>query len=219
MSTVITRYCSITPEALIFNDKKVEIRQQESIDAYFRTLYKSMGINYGKFYKMDPLCKLAFLCTETLLRDLDLTKKYPEDKIGIVVENRHASIISDEKHQASIQNKQDYYPSPSVFVYTLPNIMLGELCIRHTIKGENSCFLFPTFDAGFIKNYVDILFEKEHYGCCITGWIDLNTNNFSAHLFLIEQRTSDESYLSKFDTDYMNLMIEKYGRTDRKAEG
>jgi len=35
-------------------------------------LYKQMVGDYPKFYKMDPLCKLGFLATEALLRDVNL---------------------------------------------------------------------------------------------------------------------------------------------------
>src|SRR5699024_10832355 len=146
---------------------------------------------YPKFFKMDALCKLAFLTTEVLLADQSLEKEPNGDDFALVIGNKHASLVSDLKHHESFKDRQDYFPSPAVFVYTLPNIMLGELCIRHQITGENSCFIIDHFNADFLFQYVTDLFENEPYRYCITGWIDNSGPVYAAHLFLVERWGKD----------------------------
>lgn len=56
--------------------------------------------------------------------------------------NRSASLDSDRRHQAIIDAGDGCGASPAVFVYTLPNIMLGQVAIKHGLKGE-STFCVP----------------------------------------------------------------------------
>ena len=37
-----------------------------------KDIYKTLGLKYPKFYKMDSLCKLAYLSSEVLFQDLNL---------------------------------------------------------------------------------------------------------------------------------------------------
>ncbi|MEJ0079473.1 MAG: hypothetical protein WDM78_00555 [Puia sp.] len=53
--------------------------------------------------------------------------------------------------------------SPALFVYTLPNIVIGEISIRRHFKGENAFFVFKQFDGNFIEKYVRGLFEKQSH--------------------------------------------------------
>ena len=78
-------------------------------------------------------------------------------------------------------------PSPSLFVYTLPNVMLGEMCIRHGIKGENSCFVNDGFDAQFQTNYVNSLLETDRAKVCISGWADYLNGEVQVFFMLVEK--------------------------------
>ena len=73
--------------------------------------------------------------------------------IAIVFSNNASSLESDRKHQNSINDKENYYPSPAIFVYTLPNIGIGEISIRHQLKSENGFFVFENYNANFHYNY------------------------------------------------------------------
>ena len=42
------------------------------------------------------------------------------------------------RFQETIQHADSYYPSPALFVYTLPNIVTGEIAIRNKYYGETS---------------------------------------------------------------------------------
>ena len=50
----------------------------------------------------------------------------------------------------AIQNKESYYPSPAVFVYTLPNICIGEISIKYKLYSENSFFIFDSLNAEYL---------------------------------------------------------------------
>lgn len=160
----------------------VEVFSSGSTDFHHfaKAFYGHIAPEYPKFFKMDDLCKLAFLGAELLLEGTRLA-----DDTAIVLGNRHGSLFTDSRHQKSISDRQNYYPSPAVFVYTLPNIMLGEICIRHGITGENSCFLMEAFDPEFFHTYLGNLFAFDGYAQCIAGWVDFHPEFYKAHLYLV----------------------------------
>jgi hypothetical protein len=157
--------------------------------AFIRNVYKHFEMQYPKFYKMDDLSKLAFVGAELLnLKKSDVYKS--EDK-GIVLMNRSSSLYTDALHQASIADKNNYFPSPAVFVYTLPNIAIGELCIRHQISGENYFFVQEHFNPAMLTNYVSLLFRQKHIQQCICGWVELNADNYELFLYSVEQNSEN----------------------------
>ena len=78
-------------------------------------------------------------------------------------------------------------PSPALFVYTLPNVAIGELCIRHGIKGETACFVFDIFDPAFQAWYTDTLIDDYNTKACISGWADFYEGKFEAFFYLVEK--------------------------------
>jgi hypothetical protein len=161
--------------------------EAESVDALFRSVYLHYKIDYPKFFKMDNLCKLAFLSAEILLQGMDLLQKYPGEQIGIILENASSSLEYDRKHQESIRDRNRYFPSPSVFVYTIPNIMVAEIAIRHQVKGENAVFISEQFDPELIDHYVSEFFRNQRVNCCLSGWIECYGDHYQSFLFIIEQ--------------------------------
>jgi hypothetical protein len=159
----------------------------ESVDELFRSVYLHYNIDYPKFFKMDNLCKLAFLSAEILLQGTDVLQKYPAEQIGIILENASSSLEYDRKHQESTRDRNQYFPSPSVFVYTIPNIMVAEIAIRHKVKGENSVFISEQFDPELIDHYVSELFRNQRVSCCLSGWIECYGDHYQSFLFIIEQ--------------------------------
>ena len=53
------------------------------------------------------------------------------------------SLDSDLKHQSGIENNA---VSPAVFVYTLPNIVIGEISIKYKWKSEGVFFIDEEID-------------------------------------------------------------------------
>ena len=193
---LVTRYCSIKPPVLLFNGSIVLKNETPDPSEFLKSSYRSLNIQYPKFFKMDNLCKLAFLSAEILLKDLNILSKYPSEEIGMIILNSSSSLETDEKHQDSISDRANYFPSPSVFVYTLANIMTGEIAIRHKIKGENSVIISEKPDAELIFNLVSELFDRKRVSCCIAGWIEAYHEKLTSCLFLVENeekaKTSSE---------------------------
>ena len=187
MELFITRYVQLQDHQVLLNGIVENASEAESVDALFRSVYRHYHIDYPKFFKMDNLCKLAFLSAEILLQGTDVLQKYPGEQIGIILENASSSLEYDQKHQESIRDRNQYFPSPSVFVYTIPNIMIAEIAIRHKVKGENTVFISKQFDPELIDHYVSELFRNQQVNCCLSGWIECYGNHYQSFLFLIEQ--------------------------------
>ena len=122
--------------------------------AFLEEVYAHFNIDYPKFYKMDSLCKLGFLAAELLLGEIK--DQLSETETGVVLSNAHASLDVDLKYARTIRTGA----SPALFVYTLPNIVIGEISIRHRLKGENAFFVFKHFEGNFTSRYVNGLLEN-----------------------------------------------------------
>jgi hypothetical protein len=187
-SNHISAFCRISSgkvnvnHSILFSDEEAE-----SPAAFFKSVYKHYQLNYPKFYKMDKLCQLAFIASELLLRDNKVTEKYNSEEIAIVIANSSSSLEIDTEHQQTISDKGNYFPSPAVFVYTLPNILIGEIAIRNLIKGENTFFIFDKFDAKFTASYINSLLNSGKAKCVIAGWVEYFEGNYEAFLYTAEK--------------------------------
>ncbi len=205
MNLEIVSYSSITSHSASSNGEIIIENLTDSTFAEFgKSIYKNLEVPYPKFFKMDELSKLAFLAGEIVLKEIDTTN-WNGEKVAIILGNKNSSQSSDQKHYESFKDRGNYFPSPAIFVYTLPNIMMGELCIRHKIKGENSVFIQEEFNAQFLYDYVQYLFETEEYKHCITGWVDFLPKKYEAHLFLI-QKSNGEGKHPSFSENFKQLI-------------
>jgi len=190
----ITSYCTIRSGKVEINGMPEHSETIPGVDG-LKAIYKHYQLNYPKFYKMDALCKLAFITSELLLKSNKITDKYKSEDIALIISNSSSSLEIDTEHQGTISDKNNYFPSPSVFVYTLPNILIGEIAIRNNIKGENTFFIFDKFDAGFMHSYVDSILNTDKAKCCIGGWIEFYENNYNAFLYIVEKEKGSSDHL------------------------
>lgn len=161
---------------------------------FAKEVYQAYAIKYPKFYKMDKMSKLGFLSTEILLKDIDLSAYRPEE-IGVLFANSSSSLNNDYRYQQSIKE----IPSPSVFVYTLPNIVVGEICIRHDFKGESLFLVRESFDYRFFYNYCRYLFMECEQKAIIIGWVEIDMNDqYESFLCLIESSQEAEFTIEDF---------------------
>jgi len=182
--------------------------QAENPGGFLKSVYKQFNIGYPKFYKMDALTRLGFLTAEILLMDKKLTDRYLPEDIGVVIANRSSSIDIDRSFQATIEDDENFFPSPALFVYTLPNIMTGEICIRHGFKGENAIFIQPTFSMEFIQDYVSLLFQMKKLKVCITGWVEADGNAYDSLLLLVEEPVQgNKDFSLPFQTDSIKKLF------------
>jgi hypothetical protein len=170
-------------------------------------MYSHFDFHYPRFYKMDLLSRLGWIATEALLGpDWDTTLYRPED-IAVVLSNANSSLDTDYKYNETTKD----IPSPSVFVYTLPNIVTGEICIRHGLKGENAFFLSPAFDPVLLANYSGYLLEQGIAKACITGWVDLLGDDYKAALFLIGRTMRPDA--PEFSAETMQAIFQNPSKT------
>jgi hypothetical protein len=210
MELLITRYIQLQDHRVLLNGIVEYVSEVGSVGKFIRSVYRHYNIDYPKFFKMDNLSKLGFLSAEILLQGTDILKKYLGEEIAIILENASSSLESDEKHQESIRDRNKYFPSPSVFVYTLPNIMASEIAIRHKVKGENTVFIFEQFDPEFIDHYVSDLFRNQRVNCCLSGWIECYGDHYQSFLFIIEQEDKIKRFKGLQECVILNtLNVEK----------
>lgn len=184
----ITSSCTIRNNIIYKNGQQV-FESGSDPGEFLVAAYRHFDLQYPKFFKMDNLSKLGWLANEILLADSFDKEKYKPEDIGIVLSNANASLDTDIKYYETTKT----IASPAQFVYTLPNIVIGEISIKHRFKGENAFFISEAFDAGFIEQYVSNLLNKNILQCCICGWVDMLNDNYNATLFLIEKDKSPNS--------------------------
>lgn len=185
MRNSILAYCSIRNGEVVKNGELLHpFESGKGLSENLKTLYRNHEVSYPKFFKMDLLCKLGFITSEILFDQIGLSQKEYED-MGVLLANSTASLHTDREHQNSISDRNKYTPSPSVFVYTLPNIVMGEICIRRKIMGENTFLIFDKFEPDFIRLYADQLINTYKLNYLLIGWIDVLQEKYESFLALI----------------------------------
>jgi hypothetical protein len=187
----ITASCSISENTVRKNGVQVySFAGKEPVDL-FVGIYQHFALEYPRFYKMDNLAKLGWLASEILLKESFGANAYEPEQTGLILCNANASLDTDIKYLATTNE----IASPSVFVYTLPNIVTGEICIRNRFKGENAFFIRESFDPVFLQQYVSALLNQEILQACICGWVELLDKEYKAVLFLVEKKATPGSVL------------------------
>lgn len=146
-------------------------------------LYKEHIGDYPKYYKMDGLSRLGFVASELLLHgDGKNAPNHQEKRTAVILFNRSSSIDADRKYQTSIADN-DFFPSPSVFVYTLPNIVTGEIAIRHQWREETSFYILPERNDALMQQIAQASLAANGAEQVLTGWIDYeDENNYECEL-------------------------------------
>ena len=188
---------SITPSRVSIDGKALEVAL--SGNSLLTSIYKQYIGDYPKYYKMDGLSRLGFIASELLLKAekdsnclMDETRqnasKHEVDR-AIILFNHSSSIASDKKFLESIADKDHYFPSPSVFVYTLPNIVTGEIAIRNGYHGETSFYILENKDEELIQTILEASFLDPQTESIIGGWLNYDDDShFEAEMYLYEKR-------------------------------
>ena len=194
--------CVIEQGAVLKNGEPLFQDKNANLSGFLLSIYQHFQLNYSKFYKMDNLSKLGWLAAEVLLKGSYQKDQYQPEEVGLILANRNSSLDNDIKYFESAKE----IASPSLFVYTLPNIVIGEICIRNNFKGEHAFYIQGTFDAGFIAGQVNYLLDSDILKACICGWVDVLDQDYKAVLFLVERRQTDNSV--PFSTKNINNIFE-----------
>ena len=178
--------CEITATSAKVNGQTILQRTDASED-WFSQLYHAIGMQYPKFFKMDRLCKAGILGAELLLKDFDYDRENVKADWGIILMNSASSLDNDRHFQETIAT-DNYYPSPAVFVYTLANIVTGEIAIRHKTGGESSFYVMPSFDEQLMDTLVNQAYmanpELTHIIC---GWVNVDGNEVDVRMKVVER--------------------------------
>ncbi len=178
----IVASCQIKDNRVFVNEKPVfEEDIKTDFSEFSKKAYKSLEEPYSKFFKMDNLCKLAYLGTEFLGKSVG---KFETDT-ALVFSNRASSLDTDRKYQDSIADKENYFPSPAVFVYTLPNIAIGEVSIKHKLQSENAFFVSENYNKSLLWDYAGILIANNKTNSVLCSWVDFDQDKYELQMFLI----------------------------------
>lgn len=178
----ILKSCVITSNKVIIDGQIVFSESQPEFSTFSNSVFKELRLDYPKFHKMDNLSKLGFLAAENLLADSPLISQYDAERIGIIMANANSSTDTDLRYNTQVKQQ---LVSPALFVYTLPNIAIGEICIRHGIKGENTLFVSGKYDIAPQVSYITSLFEDNLVDACLGGWIDFLNQEYLAFFYLV----------------------------------
>jgi hypothetical protein len=203
----IHSYCHLKNNTAIVNGIPLPIAGQGSVNEFLKTIYQHLLLDYPKFFKMDELCKLAFIGSELVLKNFPIQES-SEGETAIVMANSSSTLMTDRKHQDSINDDHHYFPSPAVFVYTLPNITIGEITIRHRLKGENTFFVTEKYDIGFMVQYTNSLLQNGLAKSVLTGWVEYGSDGYEAFLYRAgkpEKGTALEHIKANVDKLYNSL--------------
>jgi len=153
--------------------------------------YQHFQLNYPKFHKMDRLSKLGWLAAEILLKGSFQKDRYQPEEISVILANANSSLDDDLKYYDSVAEAA----SPSLFDYTLPNIVIGEICIRNHFKGEQAFFIQGNFQSELIQQQVAYLLANGYTKCCVCGWVDILGEKYKSVLFLVENIKKENATL------------------------
>ena len=174
----------ITPNEVKVDGKMLSHNEQGG--ALLSELYRAHVGDYPKFFKMDTLSKLGFVASELLLQAEGAPRFEPREDRAVVFFNRSASLQADTAYQETIQDPNNFYPSPAAFVYTLPNIVTGEIAIRNKYYGETSFIVMEHGDESIMARELHNAFHDPTTQSILGGWLDCtDENHFEAKLYII----------------------------------
>ena len=184
MDRIVTYRVKLTPGSLEVNGKLVA--EAVAGESFLTQLYRMHKMDYPKFFKMDVLCKVGFLASEILLEAEGAERFVPRADRAVILFNRNSSLHADRTFQQTIADPAEFYPSPSVFVYTLPNIVTGEIAIRNKYHGESSFILLPEKSQEAMNQAIARAFLDPETKSVLTGWVEaVSETEFEATMELV----------------------------------
>ena len=185
----------ITPWEIMLDGKAVKT-EGEGL-SLLRNAYQAHIGGYPRFHKMDALCKLGFVASDLLLqaeggRSFDENGHAREEALredrAVILFNSGGSLKTDRQYQETIDAAGGYYPSPALFVYTLANIVTGEICLRNGYCGESSFYVLPEKDLVLMERMVGESFVDQSTQSALWGWVDYpGEHAFEAEMYLAEK--------------------------------
>lgn len=191
MKIFVKAYVSISDDQVLVNGEPLTIQSEEG-KSWLANIYYSAGFQVPKFFKMDNLCKAGFLGAELLMFQLGMVPEEPKKDWSVILMSHSGSLDDDTIYQQTIQTVDNYFPSPAVFVYTLSNIVTGEIAIRHKIMGESSCFIAEKYTPATACDLATNGFLPEKgIRNQIFGWCEYMDGHVDVRLFALSLDEQD----------------------------
>lgn len=175
-SLVSVRTVEISDGKIYVDGNLVFESEASDFQVFIREAFKSREESNLKFYKMDDFCKLGYVASAWAFDGLE----YGEEECGLILSGRYGCLDTDIKHQEIIDAEGDSSASPAVFVYTLPNVVAGEISIRHHVKGENTWFWSEDETMSDIREYAVLAAQSQNLKYCVIGHLDFLKGEYFA---------------------------------------
>lgn len=176
----------ITPKSVVVDGHTLAC--EATGKALLTDLYKRAVGNYPRFYKMDLLSRLGFLTAELLLKADEDNDKTEISECAAVLFGHHGSVVADRNYLRTIATPEDFYPSPERFIYTLPNIVIGEIAIRHQLHAETTFIYLPRYNESELQHLIQVYAERLPSKYLLTGWMDAEDDeNYFAKMQLLRR--------------------------------
>ena len=179
----VAKRLRLTPEGLWLDDQAVPLEARGA--ALVTEIFKKFLADGSRFFKMDLYSRLAYVGTSLLAKDA-LEACDPEDR-AMVIFTENGSVLADRKHLSTFSNPEEFFPSPAVFINTLPNVVLGEIAVKNDIKGETTLVLLPRRDEAAMHRIVEATTAATKPSALLCGWVDCaGEDSFVADLKLMK---------------------------------
>lgn len=176
----------ITPKSVVVDGHTLAC--EATGKALLTDLYKRAVGDYPRFYKMDLLSRLGFLTAELLLKADEGNDKTEISECAAVLFGHHGSVVADRNYLRTIATPEDFYPSPERFIYTLPNIVIGEIAIRHQLHAETTFIYLPRYNESELQHLIQVYAERLPSKYLLTGWMDAEDDeNYFAKMQLLRR--------------------------------
>ena len=178
----------ILPDSVLVDGKEIDVEGKGK--DLLTALYRQYVGDYPKFYKMDGLSRLGFMASELLLQAEGNDVVAEGENRAVVLFNHSSSVSADRAYLDTIADPNNCFPSPSVFVYTLPNIVTGEIAIRHHYHGETSFYILPRRDEALMVSILRATFVDTATRSAVCGWLDyVDDQHFMADLQIVTTKS------------------------------
>ncbi len=179
----IRAYCTIRGRSIRVDGRRFfDAEPSAPLGEFLKAAYRTLAIDYPKFHKMDGLCKAIFIAAELIASE---SGPYERDT-ALIFANRSSSYLSDSRHAHDIFRTANPMASPATFVYTLPNIAMGEISIRHQLQSENVFFIFDRYSPEFLVPYADATLAGQRTGgSALCGWTEVTEETCDLLLYRI----------------------------------
>jgi hypothetical protein len=177
-------FCEIANHTIQVNGNTVYNAESSlKLNDFLFEAYKELTVKYPKFHKMDSVSKLGILTASILFKQENTT--HEPVHTGIIIASSSGCFVTDENYIKAIQEDPET-PQPALFTYTLPSIVMGEICIKENIQGENLYLIADSFDRSFLQQMAAIMLQQKGMKKCLVGWIEIaDHTNYKSYLELI----------------------------------